>query len=63
MDSPEVIITSSKTKPNTYFIFRENGVEVELTLGDHLIASHTLFESEIDYIHKYITKTPLPKKR
>ena len=56
---PNVNIISAKSKPETYFIFRDNGVEVELTLGNHLMASHRLYEYELDYINKHITKKPL----
>lgn len=60
MHSSDVTLISAKSKPNTYFIFRDDGVEVEITLGDHLIVSHRLYEHELDYIHKNITKKPTP---
>jgi hypothetical protein len=44
---------------NTFFIFRENGVEVKLNLNDNKVfADHELTEDEKTYINENL----LPKK-
>ena len=58
MDTPNVTIISAKTKPNTFFLFRDDGVEVELTLGKYLLSSKKLMKYELEYIRKHITKLP-----
>ena len=44
---------------NTFFIFRENGVEVKLNLNDNKVfADHELTEDEKTYVNENL----LPKK-
>lgn len=52
----EVAIVMAMTLPNTYFIFRDNRVEVTIEVNEHtgrLRVSHTLLLHELDYIRQY----------
>ena len=50
----EVIITPAVLDSGKYFIFRQNGQEVEVKIIDGIIKSNkTLFPYERDYLNKY----------
>lgn len=52
----KILIVKALTKPNTYFLFRENGEEVEVIIkNNEVIAYPALTKKE----NKYITKNYL----
>lgn len=56
----EVIITPSVANPNKYFIFRDNGQEIEVTIKDGVFKpSKPLFDFEEDYLNKQFRCTKI----
>lgn len=52
------MITSAITLPNTYFIFREDSVEVKVVIdGEKVISSHYLTDEEKTYLKTNIQKS------
>ncbi len=48
----EVICCSSLTEPNTWYIFRTNGIEVKISFsGNQFKANKELTELEIEYLN------------
>ena len=48
----EVICCSSFTEPNTWYIFRANGIEVKIVLiGNQFKANKELTDLEIEYLN------------
>ncbi|WP_440881429.1 hypothetical protein [Tenacibaculum sp. C7A-26P2] len=53
-----IVISPSFMKPNTFFIFREDGIQVEIKIVDNtLFRSHKLTELELEYINNNLLKT------
>lgn len=56
----EIIICEAKSQENTFYIFRKNGVEVEVQIQYNsnnrrkINSSHELFENEEIFLFKYI---------
>jgi hypothetical protein len=54
-----MLVSNSLIDENTFFIFRDNGVEVKLNLTDNKVfADHELTEDEKTYVNENL----LPKK-
>lgn len=54
-----MLVSNSLIDENTFFIFRENGVEVKINLTDNKVfADHELTEDEKTYVNENL----LPKK-
>lgn len=54
-----MLVSNSLIDENTFFIFRENGVEVKINLTDNKVfADHELTDEEKTYVNENL----LPKK-
>lgn len=60
MNEDEIIICEAKSQENTFYIYRKNGVEVEINIEKTVQnkrkfkSSHELFENEEIFLFKYI---------
>lgn len=47
-------IISAKTKENTFYIFREDGVEIEVAIkNNYMVPSHNMTEAERIHFRKH----------
>ena len=66
MDPKDVIYAKARIDPDRYYIFRENGEEIDFSIKNKILnqnPKHKLTPKETEYVYRYIQrfKTKNPK--